>query len=293
MGGEAEALDLDHLRGWIGREEEASDVVDLRLARSLQATLGQDPAALRLGDPAPLCIHWCLAPAIVPEAETGPDGHPARGGFLPPVPLPRRMWAGGEIEFHRALAIGDMVARRSRIEDVSLKHGRSGALCFVAVRHRYEVDGQLAIDERHDIVYRAEEAAPRPPAEAPTQVASAEGHRPAYRRSFHPTSLTLFRYSALTFNGHRIHYDEPYARETEGYPGLVVHGPLQATLLAQLAASALEAPLRRFVYRGVRPMCLGGALDLSAEAPSGHADPLTLHSSSNGRVHMEAKAWSA
>ncbi|KQT85237.1 MaoC family dehydratase N-terminal domain-containing protein [Aurantimonas sp. Leaf443] len=290
MGDEGSAIDIDRLRGWIGREEEARDAIDLRLARSLAATLGDDPAAVAEGAPAPLCVHWCLAPAIVPEAETGSDGHPARGGFLPPVPLPRRMWAGGEILFEAPLRVGDAVTRRSRIEDVTLKTGRSGPLCFVAVRHRYEVAGALAVEERHDIVYRAAEPAGTRPS-APVPAPAVESRAAAHERLVQPTSLTLFRYSALTFNGHRIHYDETYAKAEEAYPGLVVHGPLQATLLARLAADALGAPPRRFAYRGVRPFFLGGPLRLTADPAGEGVGGLRLRSlGADGLTRMEAEA---
>lgn len=295
MGGLASLIDIESLRGWIGREEEVHDTVDLRLARSLAATLGDDPAAVADGAPAPLCVHWCLAPAIVPEAETGPDGHPARGGFLPPVPLPRRMWAGGEILFETPLRVGDPVMRRSRIEDVVLKTGRSGALCFVTVRHRYEVAGVLAIDERHDIVYRDAETPGSPataaPAPAPAPIEPAPGEEGTVERSVRPTSLTLFRYSALTFNGHRIHYDPAYAKAEEHYPGLVVHGPLQATLLARLAGEILGTPPRRFAYRGVRPFFLGGPLRLSASPTGQDRAGLRLRSiGADGLTRMDAEA---
>ena len=252
------ALDLDHLRQWIGRTEETTDVVSPRLVRGLAATLD------RAGDAVPPAIHWCLAPAIAPEAELGPDGHPTRGGFLPPVPLPRRMWAGGVVDFADPLRLGDAVTRRSRIADVQVKEGRSGTLCFVTVEHEYTTERARALTERQDIVYRE--------ADSPTQQGGAAETRPAptLRRVLTADAVMLFRYSALTFNGHRIHYDRSYCREVEHYPGLVVHGPLQATLLVEHAAAARGGQVpRQFSFRAVRPLFDGVEFSLNAVEENG------------------------
>jgi 3-methylfumaryl-CoA hydratase len=261
-------LDMAHLRQWIGRGEAASDVVTERLVKGLLATLDRDDDAV------PAAIHWCLAPAIARQSQLGPDGHPARGGFLPPVPLPRRMWAGGALDFHDALRVGDQVTRRSRIADVQAKEGSSGALCFVTVEHEYATPRGLAITERQDIVYRRAESAPGrdgPPESRP---------EPRWRRTLKADAVMLFRYSALTFNGHRIHYDRTYCREVENYPGLVVHGPLQATLLIAHAAAARGAPPRRFAFRAVRPLFDGGEFSLNAVEA---ADGLSLWIADDGR----------
>lgn len=151
---EPSQLDLDHLRQWIGRSEQASDVVTPRLVKGLLATIGEDALGLTDEMEAPLAVHWCLAPPIVPMAQLGPDGHPSRGGFLPPVPLPRRMWAGGRLEFYNRLRVADTVTRRSTILNVSVKQGRTGALCFVTVGHEISTERGLAIRERQDVVYR-------------------------------------------------------------------------------------------------------------------------------------------
>ncbi|MEF2547059.1 MaoC family dehydratase N-terminal domain-containing protein [Aurantimonas sp. E1-2-R+4] len=254
-------IDIDHLKSWIGRTEEASDYIDTRMVRSFLATLDRDPGGVSEGDPAPLCLHWCLAPPVVPNSATGPDGHPARGGFLPPVPLPRRMWAGGELRFLAPLVVGDRVTRRSRIEAVELKQGRSGPLCFVTVRHDILASAVVAIEERQDIVYRAAETGGATPAARPE---AAESPKADVSHAFEPSPLALFRYSALTFNGHRIHYDRRYCLEEENYPGLVVHGPLQATLLAHLAAETLGRTPAVFAYRGVRPLFDGETMGLHA-----------------------------
>jgi 3-methylfumaryl-CoA hydratase len=252
------AIDLDHLRQWIGRTEETSDTVTPRLVHALLATLDQG------GDAVTPTIHWCLAPAIAPEHELGPDGHPTRGGFLPPVPLPRRMWAGGVLELHDALRVGDTVTRRSRIADVQAKQGRSGNLCFVTVAHDYLTERGPAISERQDIVYRE--------ADSPTTSGGApEPARPEprWRRTITADATLLFRYSALTFNGHRIHYDRTYCREVEHYPGLVVHGPLQATLLVEHAIASRGTRPRCFEFRAVRPLFDGKEFSINAAEADG------------------------
>lgn len=261
-------VDIAHLRQWIGREERKTDVLTVGLAERLRATLGDD--ALAPGEALPLAIHWCLAPAAVPPGEIGEDGHPARGGFLPPVPLPRRMWAGGELTFHRPLQIGDAVERLSRIADVSEKVGRTGRLVFVTVEHEMSTAEGLAVAERQDLVYREAQSASAPATVAPP---AALPRRAEVSVTVETPIVLLFRYSALTFNGHRIHYDRDYARNVEGYPGLVVHGPLQATLLANLAARMAggKAP-RRFSYRGVSPLFDGAPFTVNAARRDGGFD---------------------
>jgi len=248
---------MSDLKNWIGWEREAEDEIAPRLAECFASIFGGQ-ADLAVGAPAPLGIHWCLAPDIVPISETGPDGHPARGGFLPPVPLPRRMWAGGQLAFHGGLRVGDKVRRHSRIDDVVMKEGRSGTLCFVTVTHRYLTMRGHALSERHDIVYRGLDAS----ASAPSSVAQ---DVPEVSETIAATPLLLFRYSAVTFNSHRIHYDRTYCQAEEHYPGLLVHGPLQATCLLQLAArrNKGEAP-PLFTYRGVAPLFDGGAFSVNA-----------------------------
>jgi 3-methylfumaryl-CoA hydratase len=236
-------LDAAALRGWIGRTETARDVVAKRLAEELRATLNADATS---SEP-PLAIHWCLAPPAAPTASLGPDGHPARGGFLPPVPLPRRMWAGSALTFHDRLRIGDAVERRSRIADVTIKQGRTGRLCFVTVEHEFTTDRGLAITERQEIVYRGLQSAQPVPSRAEVPEAG-------WTRDLTADPVLLFRYSALTFNGHRIHYDRSYVTEVEGYPGLIVHGPLQATLLVDFAASIKGAAPWTFQFRGMQPL---------------------------------------
>lgn len=268
---------------WIGRASESEDLVTGRLAASFRAILAPHLAEVREGA-APLGLHWCLSPAIAAMSELGGDGHPARNRDLPPVPLPRRMWAGGEIEALAPLAIGNRVRRTSTIADITRKEGKSGELWFVAVRHDYSTDRGLAIRERHDIVYREAaqpaKAAPPPPAPEPAE----RPHATSWTVSTSP--ILLFRYSAITFNGHRIHYDLPYATGVEGYPGLVVHGPIQATLLYNLAASRLGAAPKRFTYRALAPAFAGTDIFVRGDA----AGTNYWTQSANGLVHMEATA---
>jgi 3-methylfumaryl-CoA hydratase len=256
-----EKLDLDHLRQWIGRTQEASDIVTAQLVKGLRATLFQSVGEPKAGDAAPLTVHWCLAQPVFPMSMLGPDGHPARGGFLPPVSLPRRMWAGGEIEFLDALRVGDESTRTSRISDVTIKTGSTGQLCFVTVEHTTTSPRGVAIRERQDIVYREmggpQAATPAKPASPPPAAQHRETHV--------SDPVLLFRYSALTFNGHRIHYDRDYVTKVEGYPGLIFHGPLQAALIVEMAAKLRggKAP-KKFSYRGVQPLFAGGEFSINA-----------------------------
>jgi 3-methylfumaryl-CoA hydratase len=257
---DSEKLDLDHLRQWIGRTTEASDIVTAHLVKGLRATLFQEIGEPKAGDAAPFTAHWCLAQPVFPMSQLGPDGHPTRGGFLPPVPLPRRMWAGGELEFIDALRVGDESTRKSRISDVTMKTGSTGALCFVSVEHVVTSPRGIAIRERQDIVYRDMTGAPAAPAKAapPPPVAQ-------HRETHMADPVLLFRYSALTFNGHRIHYDRDYVTKVEGYPGLIFHGPLQAAFIVELAAKLRGSePPKKFVYRGLQPLFEGSEFSVNA-----------------------------
>jgi 3-methylfumaryl-CoA hydratase len=255
-------LDIDHLRQWIGRAEEASDIVTAQLVKGLRATLFLDIGEPKAGDAAPFTTHWCLAQPVYPMSMLGPDGHPTRGGFLPPVPLPRRMWAGGELQFIEPLRVGDEATRASRIADVTVKTGSTGTLCFVSVEHTISTARGVAIRERQDIVYRdmptgGTNAAPAKPTAAPPTA--------KHRQTHVSDPVLLFRYSALTFNGHRIHYDRDYVTKVEGYPGLIFHGPMQAALLVEFAAHLHggTAP-KTFSYRGLQPLFEGGEFSVNA-----------------------------
>ena len=255
-----EALDLEHLRQWIGRSTTASDIVTAQLTKGLRATLFQEIGEPVTGEIAPYTVHWCLAQPVFPHDQLGPDGHPTRGGFLPPVPLPRRMWAGGEVQFIDPLRVGDLATRVSRITDVTLKSGSTGQLCFVSVEHEVTTPRGLAIRERQDIVYRDVSTTPAAtPAKSPPLPPEAQ-----HRETHISDPVLLFRYSALTFNGHRIHYDRDYVTRVEGYPGLVFHGPLQAALLVEFAASLKGGAPKKFSYRGVQPLFEGSEFSVNA-----------------------------
>lgn len=276
-------LDVDHLRGWIGREEHASETLTPEHVARFNATFDRT-SPLSKGSDAPLLIHFCLTQPTVPTAELGPDGHPARGGFLPPVPLPRRMWAGGAMSFHAPVRIGDTVSRRSVIEDVVVKEGRSGILCFVTVTHNIESAGTRALTERQDIVYRAAETA----TPAQTQIKSDAAPLGPHNRTITPSAPLLFRYSALTFNGHRIHYDAPYTRTEEGYPGLIIHGPMQATLLCQYAADLRGVAPKTFEFRSLSPIFDTHDFRINAADQDGELSLWTART--DGPVAMKATA---
>jgi itaconyl-CoA hydratase/mesaconyl-C4 CoA hydratase len=256
---------------WIGRTQEAHDVLSRNLIKRIAATFGEptpdDCQEL------PLLWQWCFFQEPVFETELGGDGHPARGGFLPPADNRNRMWAGGRVEFIEPLRVGAEAHCLSTILKVEEKHGRTGSLLFVTVRHDYSQAGQLCVREEQDIVYRE----PNPPR-------LNSGDAPAtgdWSETILPTPTMLFRYSAVTFNGHRIHYDHPYVTATEGYPGLVVHGPMIATLnLRAFIRANPEKRVRHFAYRGVRPLnvpaafVVGGQILQAGEAQlwAGNAD---------------------
>jgi 3-methylfumaryl-CoA hydratase len=272
------------LRDWVGRSETRRDVVTAAPLVALAALLDRDDAEPRPGEAAPPLAHWLYFLPAYRESEVGPDGHALRGGFLPPVQLPRRMWAGSRLEFLRPLAVGAAIERRSTITGVAPKEGRSGPLVFVSVRHEVCDAEGLVLSDEHDIVYRGASAAAASPApRAP------EGE--AWQREIHPDPVLLFRYSAVTFNSHRIHYDHPYVTEVEGYPGLVVHGPLIATLLVDLFRRNLpRATLTRFSFRALKPL-----YDTAPFATCGIADAATRSArlwtrDSAGEVTMEATA---
>lgn len=236
----------------VGRSETRADTVDRRLMQGLAATLG-----VAMPDHLPPLWHWMLFQDWVAPDQLGPDGHPRRGGLLPPVhDLPRRMWAGGRVRFLSPLRAGDDVRRTSTVRSVKEKQGGSGRLVFVTVAHAIDGPRGPAIEEEQDIVYRSAEGAAAKPADP-----ALPGPPDARRIAVRPDPVTLFRYSALTGNGHRIHYDLDYVRNEELYPGLVVHGPLQATWMAGLLA---DLPLATFSFRGLRPAFHGA--ELTAEA---------------------------
>lgn len=265
---------------WIGRTEEMYDLIEPARSNALCAALG-NPASGQVGEDMPPLHHWLYFWNVQPPAGLGEDGHPAKGGFLPPVPLPRRMWAGGRLEFVRPLRLGERVTKVSKILDVQEKSGKTGALVFVTVEHRLTGEDGLAIIEEQDLVYRE-------PA-APGSITGPAGQGPApasqWCESVDPDAVLLFRYSALTMNGHRIHYDLPYAMGEEAYPALVVQGPLQASLLVDLAARKLGKPITKFTFRGQQPAFTGAPLFVCGEASDEGASVWTEQ---DGRKNMTA-----
>jgi 3-methylfumaryl-CoA hydratase len=255
-----EKIDIEHLRQWIGRTTEASDTVTAQLTKGLRATLFQEIGEPRTGDAAPWTVHWCLAQPVFPMKEGGVDGTSTHNGFLPPVPLPRRMWAGGELQFFDALRVGDEAMRTSRILDVTMKTGRTGTLCFVTVEYIVTTSRGPALRELRDIVYRDMPTDQSMPAKVSSPPPVAQ-----HRESHMADPALLFRYSALTFNAHRIHYDRDYATRIEGYPGLLVHGPLQAALLVELGARLHGGTgPKKFSYRGLQPLFEGSEFSINA-----------------------------
>lgn len=234
---------------WLGHTVEATDTITAAPLRLMAATLDRSPESVENAPLRPLW-HWLYFLPGERQSNIGPDGHPRRGGFLPPVSLPRRMWAGGRLQFLKPLLPGAKVRRVSRIDGIEAKEGRTGALVFVKVRHEISDEQGAAVIEEHDIVYRD-----LPPPGAPAAPARAAPTDEQFSREVVPDPVLLFRYSALTFNGHRIHYDRSYVTQEEGYPGLIVHGPLIATLLLEELQQA--HPLRQvaaFEFKAVSPL---------------------------------------
>lgn len=278
-------LDIDHLRGWIGHDDRSSEVLSPALVRQFNATFDRTSGASSSehpGDVAPLLIHFCLAQPTVPTAGLGPDGHAARGGFLPPVPLPRRMWAGGAFTFHDDIRIGEEIRRVSTVKDVVLKQGRTGPLCFVTVNHELTSNGRPVLSERQDIVYREAQD------DAATKTTPEAAPAGEHAAQITPSAAYLFRYSAMTFNGHRIHYDKDYVRDVEGYPGLIVHGPLQATLLCQFAADLKGQAPKTFQFRSLSAIFDTADFTVNAQA---EGETMKLWTAQlGGPVAMEAVA---
>ena len=265
------SFEIQDLKQWIGRSETRIEQLGPYPATALAATLNRSDGVFEAGMSLPPLWHWLHFLPASRLDETGTDGHPARGGFLPPVPLPRRMWAGSRLEFMKPLHIGETCRRISTVTKVERKAGTSGDLIFVTVRHEVIGETGSAISEEQDIVYRAAAmpgAATPPPVQAPADA--------AWSYAIVPDPVLLFRYSALTYNSHRIHYDLDYATREEGYPGLVVQGPLVATLLLDGLSRAMpKVRITRFAFR--------------AMAPTFHIDPFAVHGAITGPGN--ARLW--
>ena len=253
-------VNLNELKSWIGNEETTFDDVTKSLETRFRATLDIDPGNPKNGEIASSGLHWALGPAVVKSSLLGKDSHPKKGDFLPPVPLPRRMWAGCRTHFFHSLKIGDQVKKISKVVDINLKNGKSGMLCFVTAKYQFLVKDKLMIEEEHDLVYRDIEKTKNNMIiknDLPFEKADYE------EKIFtHPTML--FRYSAITFNGHRIHYDYKYSKEEENYKDLVFHGPLQATLLLRASEKLANKKAKKFIHKGTAPVFANENLKIKA-----------------------------
>ena len=277
--------DLDSLKQWIGRTETAIDYVTVPMVDRLSATLDRDDAFPKIGDPLPVGWHSTLFPRIVRHSQIGPDGHPQRGDFLPPVPLPRRMFAGKRTTFIAPLRVGDEVKRLSTIQNVTVKEGRSGRMVFVTVKTDISSPRGLAISEEQDIVYRGEpdkNAPPPPPQPAPGKA--------VWQHQVTPDPVMLFRYSALTFNGHRIHYDHPYVTGVEGYPNLVMNGGLTTLLVYELARTHASTPIRFMSSRNVRALFVGRTITLCGEPSADNRTAKLWAQDDTGALALSAEA---
>jgi len=281
-----ENINVDDLKKWIGNNEVVTDEVSQGLEKRFRATLDIDPGEPSSGQEALSGIHWALAPAVVKSSLLGKDSHPTKGGFLPPVSLPRRMWAGCETEFFSPLFIGDIVTKKSSVFDINLKKGKSGLLCFVKAKYEFFVNDKLVIKEFHDIVYRDFIKQQK------TEILKNE--LPTFKFDYeekiytHPTML--FRYSAITFNGHRIHYDYPYSVNEEGYKNLVFHGPLQATLLLRAAEKFKKTKVKKFIHKGVAPVFANDNLFINIE-DKGNNEVNCYTSTLDAGLTMKAQAF--
>ena len=242
-------VDIDHLRKWIGKIDNVTDYVTPIVEQRYRATLNMDIGNPKDGEPVTSGLHWMLGWNLVKNDELGVDSHPALGEFLPPVPLPRRMWAGSEIKVLKPIRVGDKVVKQSTVADIQVKEGRTGLLCFVTAEYNFLVNDEVTINEKHNIVYRD---------------ISKSGGGSGYSKEIperadlsekifmHPT--ILFRYSAIGFVGHRIHYDHPYTVNEENYHGLIVHGPLQATYLLIAAEKLMGKQVKSFTHKVMAPV---------------------------------------
>jgi len=280
-------IDIDHLRQWIGRSTEREEVVAPTPFEGLAALLDYPSPPWPAGQLPPLG-HWLAFLSTAPQSQLGADGHARLGAVLPPIPLPRRMWAGSRVEFVKPLRLLTPVCQTTTITDVALKSGGSGTFIRLTLRHEVFDADELAVREHQDLIYR--------PAADPARATSTAGAPPPtpasdYQRAVSPDPTLLFRFSALTYNAHRIHYDRDFARDVEGYPGLVVHGPLQAMLLLDLYRRHHPgAPIAHFTCRAQRPLFEGAAFTLKGRSVDGAAALWT--EDADGYVCMEARVGS-
>jgi 3-methylfumaryl-CoA hydratase len=273
---------------WIGRESQAQSIIAPESGDLMAATLDRADPKVSVGDPVPpMWLQMAFRPDA-PRSEIGPDGHTKRGSFLPPVALPRRMYGGARYRYHAPLPYGAEITRTARVAGVEAKRGGSGLMVVVTVTNSYHSGGILCVEDGHDILYReaADPNAPPPPAPEPRPIPDAP-----WAETWVPDPVTLFRYSALTFNGHRIHYDRSYVTQEEGYPGLVVHGPLTATLLSELCRrSSGGRALAAFSYRARSPLFDTGPVHLRGTADESAGTAQLSAYSPTGHLAMSAEA---
>jgi 3-methylfumaryl-CoA hydratase len=277
--------DLESLKQWIGRTETAIDYVTVPAVNRLSATLDREDPFPKMGDPLPVGWHAILFPRIVRHSQIGPDGHPQRGDFLPPVPLPRRMFAGKRTTFIAPLLVGDEVRRESQIQNVTIKDGRSGRMVFVTVKTDIRSPRGVAITEEQDIVYRGE-----PDKNAPQQPAQPAPGKAVWQHQVTPDPVMLFRYSALTFNGHRIHYDKPYVTGTEGYPDLIMNGGLTTLLTYELARTHGTTPIKFMSSRNVRALFVNRTITFCGEPSADNRTAKLWAQDNSGAVALVADA---
>ena len=275
-------LDADHLSQWIGSKETTEETISVEPLQRMRATLDHAPKTMTEGEIVPTLWHWAYFLKPTRASELGRDGHAALGDFMPPVPLPRRMWAGCQLKFSAPLRVGETARRESTVRDVKLKQGRSGILCFVDVEHAILVGDELKLTEIHNIVYRDTKQPGDDKARPPEAPGDAQ-----WTREVKPDSTMLFRYSALTFNGHRIHYDLDFCRHQEGYPGLVFHGPLTATLLIEMLRQQNPGKsLESCDYRAYSPLFDDASFTLNGKMDG--TDAILWATNPQGRLAMEA-----
>ncbi len=279
------STDLESLKQWIGRTETATDYVTVPAVNRLSATLDRDDPFPKTGDPLPVGWHSTLFPRVVRQSQIGADGHPARGDFLPPVPLPRRMFAGKRTTFKAPLLIGDEVQRVSVIQNVTIKDGRSGRMVFVTVKTDISSPRGIAITEEQDIVYRGE-----PDKNAPPPAAQPAPGKAVWTHEVTPDPVMLFRYSALTFNGHRIHYDHPYVTGVEGYPNLVMNGGLTTLLVYELARTHGSTPIRFMSSRNVRALFVNRTITVCGEPSADNKTAKLWAQDDTGALALTAEA---
>ncbi len=274
---------MTQLEDWIGKQRDRKTVIDAQQARKLAVTL--DKPVPEDGEQLLECWHWAWFNDEVPASKLGRDGHPERGDFLPPVPLPRRMWAGGDITYLRPILIGQEITKRSTIKDVKHKKGSTGELCIVSVEHVLSHGNDPCISEIQNLVFREDPKPEAQPVAAPEPPNNAE-----LVKTFSPDAVLMFRYSALTFNGHRIHFDVDYARNVEGYPDLVFHAPLTATMLQEAAAVLLDSPIRSFNYRATAPLFCNAEIRICAKRQEGNVIAWAENPSGGQAMIAEAKS---